>query len=173
MFRTNLFLLFVVVPIVEIALLIQVGQLLGFWPTLALVVGTAAIGSSIAAREGTAALAALTQPGTDSISSKIADAAIILVCGFLLLTPGIVTDVVGLLGLFPVTRPAIRKIVLKQFGKRMKVTTFSSSGTAFRTGHEARPQGQPGSPSDGTGSGPIVSGTASETPGYSREEVKQ
>lgn len=167
MFRTNLFILFVIVPIVEIALLIQVGQLLGFWPTLALVVGTAALGSSIAAREGTAAFAALSQPGPESISSKIADAAIILVCGLLLLTPGILTDIVGLLGLFPLTRPPIRRLVLKQFGKRMKVTTFTSAGPSS---HRRPPSSPEDTIPDSTG--PIVSGTPAETPGYTREEAQ-
>lgn len=160
MFRANLFLLFVVVPIVEIALLIQVGQLLGFWPTVGLVVLTAAIGSSIAAREGTAALAGLSQSGPDTISVKIADAAIILVCGFLLLTPGIITDAVGLLGLFPLTRPILRNVVMKQFGKRVKISHFG--GPASTNFGQARSTPDETPVSDG----PIVGGSASPKPRY-------
>ena len=147
----------------------QIGQTLGFWPTLALVVFTAAVGSSIAAREGTAALAALTQPGSDPISSKLADAGIVLVSGFLLLTPGILTDIVGLLGLFPVTRPFIRKMVLKQFGKRMHVTTFrTNAGGSYQTyTRTSEPTHGASSP---TPDGPIISGSPRQTPEHTHRE---
>ena len=167
MLRTNLFFLFVVVPIVEIALLVQVGQMLGFWPTIGLVILTAAVGSSIAAREGTAALNGLSQAGVDTISTKLADAAIILVCGFLLLTPGILTDVVGLLGLFPLTRPVVRNFVLKQFGKRVQIQTFGSfGGSQPQSSQSSRPSGDGSSGN----TGPIVGGQASSTPRHAQNE---
>lgn len=167
MLRTNLFFLFVVVPIIEIALLVQVGQMLGFWPTIGLVVLTAAVGSSIAAREGTAALNGLSQAGVDTISTKLADAAIILVCGFLLLTPGILTDVVGLLGLFPLTRPVVRNFVLKQFGKRVQIQTFGAFGGSQGQGRQATSPSGNEAPGN---AGPVIGGQASSTPRHARNE---
>ncbi|NND72771.1 MAG: FxsA family protein [Rhodothermales bacterium] len=172
MFRANLFIIFVVVPIVEIALLVQVGQLLGFWPTMGLVVLTAAVGSSIAAREGTAALAALSQSGPDTISVKIADAAIILVCGFLLLTPGILTDAVGLLGLFPLTRPILRRIVMKQFGKRVKISHFGGSPMPGFGQQNANHQTEMSADGSASG-GPVVGGRASTKPRHTEQEHRE
>jgi UPF0716 protein FxsA len=103
--------LFLVVPLVELVLLVWIGGRVGLWPTLGLLVATALAGSWLAKREGLAALgrfqarlAAGQLPGRE-----LTDGLIILVAGVLLLTPGILTDVAGLLGLLPPTRAWIRR----------------------------------------------------------------
>jgi UPF0716 protein FxsA len=104
-----LFLLFVAVPILEIALFIQVGGLIGLWPTLAIVVLTAFAGIALVRTQGLQALRALQtnlSQGRDPVS-PIAHGALILVAGVLLLTPGFFTDAVGLALLVPPVRAAL------------------------------------------------------------------
>ena len=103
--------LFLIVPIADLALLVAVGDRLGFWPTLGVVVTTALVGSVLARQEGLAAwrrvqgkLAGGGMPGPEVI-----DGLVILVAGVLLLTPGFLTDLAGLLGLFPPTRAVVRR----------------------------------------------------------------
>lgn len=106
----RLLLLFVVTPVVELFLLIRLGQVMGIGPTLALIVATAIAGSWLTRREGVgawqrvqSALAEGRVPGTEML-----DGLIILVSGALLLTPGVLTDVLGFAGLLPPTRRLIR-----------------------------------------------------------------
>src|SRR5210317_484928 len=101
-----LFVIFVVVPIVEIALFIEVGGFLGLWPTLAIVVLTALAGSALLRSQGFATLETLQnnlRTGGDPIN-PIAHGALILVAGVLLLTPGFFTDSVGLSLMIPQVR---------------------------------------------------------------------
>lgn len=103
-----IFLLLVAVPIIEIALFIEVGGWLGLWPTLAVVVLTAAIGAVLLRAQGLATLGELQRrlgAGEDP-SSTLAHGAMILIAGILLLTPGFFTDGVGFLLLTPPVRAA-------------------------------------------------------------------
>ena len=114
-----LFLLLVGVPILEIALFIEVGGWLGLWPTLAIVVATALAGTLMLRAQGFAALADLQRRldrGEDP-SATLAHGALILVSGVLLLTPGFFTDTVGLAFLLP----PVRSAVLRFAGKRVRV----------------------------------------------------
>ena len=99
---------FLIVPIVEIAVIIQVGQLIGVWPTVLLLVVESALGAWLVRREGRRAWASLRAVFDEGRSPDVAltDAALVLVGGTLLLTPGFVTDVVGFACILPVTRPA-------------------------------------------------------------------
>ena len=106
----RLFLLFLVVPLVDLALLVALGDRIGLGTTVAIVVLTALMGSWLAKREGVAAwrrvqtkMSAGAVPGPELL-----DGLVILVAGTLLLTPGFLTDAVGLLGLVPVTRKVAR-----------------------------------------------------------------
>ena len=102
----RLFCAFVLVPLLELALLIRIGTIVGAWPTLALVVGTGLLGAVLARREGTRALLALRRDlaeGRLPARSLIAGASV-LVGGAFLLTPGVLTDLAGLFLLLPVTR---------------------------------------------------------------------
>ena len=101
-----LIVLFIVVPIVELAVIIQVGQAIGLWPTLAILVADSILGSVLMRSQGRAAwrrfndtLAAGRPP-----AREVLDGVLIIFGGALLLTPGFVTDIAGLIFLVPPTR---------------------------------------------------------------------
>ena len=107
----RLLLLFLTVPLVDLALLVAVGDRVGLGVTVGVVVLTAVAGSWLARREGVAAWRRVQDklrtgglPGPELI-----DGVVILVSGALLLTPGFLTDVAGLLGLLPPTRAVARR----------------------------------------------------------------
>ena len=122
-----------IVPIVEIAAFILVGDLIGLWPTLGLVVTSAVLGAVLLRRQGLSALRRIQaevaggrMPGRDLVHGMM-----ILAAGILLLTPGLVTDVVGYLLFIP----AVRDGLWRFFGRR-----FAAAGGAARPGGQ-RPQG--------------------------------
>ena len=107
----RLALLFVVVPIIELMLLIQLGQFIGLMPTLALVVATGIGGATMARAEG---LRVLFQFQEELAQGRLPgqamlDGASILVGGAFLLTPGILTDLLGFSLLFPLSRRWIQR----------------------------------------------------------------
>ena len=111
-----LILLFIVVPVAELYVIIKVGELIGVWPTLALLLADALLGSWLLKHEGRGAWRRFNQalaerrfPGREVI-----DGALIIVGGTLLLTPGFLTDIVGVFLLLPPTR-AITRRLLKRF----------------------------------------------------------
>ena len=103
--------LFVVVPLLEIYLVIQAGQAIGIGWTILILVADSLLGAFLLKREGAAAWRAL----RDALSSyrmparELADGALVLVGGTLLLTPGFVTDAVGFFFILPFTRPLARR----------------------------------------------------------------
>jgi UPF0716 protein FxsA len=104
-----LFLALVAVPLIEIALFIEVGGLIGLWPTILLVLLTAIAGASMLRAQGVAAvrkLQAELERGGDP-SPMIVHGAMLLFAGALLLTPGFLTDAIGFALLIPATRDAI------------------------------------------------------------------
>jgi UPF0716 protein FxsA len=108
---SRLLALFVVVPLVELALLIRIGQWLGVLPTVALVVLTGMAGALLARREG---LRTLWQIRADLQAARfpvgrLLDGALILVAGAVLLTPGVLTDIVGLALLVPASRGWVKR----------------------------------------------------------------
>lgn len=138
---SRLFALFLIVPVLELITLVWIGERVGFWPTIGLVVFTAFVGSWLAKREGWHTfqkiqnkLASGQPPG-----KELTDGLIILVSGVLLLTPGVLTDVIGFLGLLPPSRNAIRKGLQKRFQGGIKTRIH----TPFTT---------PTTPGAGTGS---------------------
>lgn len=119
-----LFLLLLAVPIIEIALFIQVGGWIGLWPTIAVVVLTAALGTSLLRAQGLAALGEVQRNLNigGNPAPALAHGALILVAGVLLLTPGFFTDGVGFLLLVP----AVRAAVIRHLGRRMTVVHMQS-----------------------------------------------
>ena len=116
-----LFALFVAVPLIEIALFIQIGGLIGLWPTLLIVVLTAALGTYMVRSQGLAALQEL-QSSFDTLRDPrkpLAHGAMILFSGALLLTPGFFTDAVG----FALLIPAVREAVMRFVAARVSVET--------------------------------------------------
>ncbi len=143
-----IFLLLVAVPIIEIGLFIQVGGWLGLWPTLAIVILTAAIGTVLLRAQGLAALGELQRrlgAGEDP-SATLAHGAMILVAGVLLLTPGFFTDAVGFLLLTPPVRAAGIRLAVRFARSRM---TRVHMGVRTGAGRRRGPTG-PGM----TGAGP-------------------
>lgn len=107
-------LVFFALPLLEIAAIVGTGRVIGTWPTIALLVVMSAVGAWLVRREGAAAWLALrdaVQTGRPP-AREITDAALVLVGGALLLTPGFVTDAAGLLLILPVTRPLTRRWLL-------------------------------------------------------------
>jgi UPF0716 protein FxsA len=130
-----LLVLFVVVPAVEIYVLIQVGQAIGALPTVALLLADAVLGTWLFRREGRKAWTALQVaiqarrvPG-----KEVADGALVVLGGALLLTPGFVTDVVGVLCLLRPTRAVLRRLL-------------TGVVTARLLGPASAGRGSPGSP---------------------------
>lgn len=121
--RWLLFVLFVVVPLVELYVLIQVGQLIGAWWTILLLVLDSILGTWLIRREGGRAWASL----RSALSSgrmparELADGALIVLGGALMLSPGFVTDVAGVLLILPVTRPVFRRVLTRVLAARMVV----------------------------------------------------
>lgn len=100
-----------VTPLIEIALIIAVGRVIGGWPTFALLLLESALGAWLVRREGAGAWRALQQAlATGRMPGReLSDAALVLVGGTLLLTPGFMTDVFGFFLIAPPTRPIARR----------------------------------------------------------------
>jgi UPF0716 protein FxsA len=119
--RLLLVVLFIVVPIAELAVLIQIGQLIGVWWTIALLVADAVLGSLLARSQGrlawrrfNEALQAGRMP-----AREVMDGALVLFGGALLLTPGFLSDILGVLLLLPPTRAVVRAVLVRRFAGRM------------------------------------------------------
>jgi UPF0716 protein FxsA len=113
----KLMILFTVVPLVELALLIQVGQVIGTPLTIALVAVTGAVGVLLAKSEGLAVLERLQDELTlgEVPGNAILDGLFILVGGAFLLTPGLVTDTLGFMFLIPFTRAPLKTLLRRKF----------------------------------------------------------
>ncbi|MDA0752461.1 MAG: FxsA family protein [Bacteroidetes bacterium] len=162
-----LFILFVLVPALELYILIQIGQVIGASNTFLMILATGFLGSWLAKTQGLATWHALNErwakgqiPGKELI-----DGAIILVCGALLLTPGVITDVLGLLGLIPGSRAVFRATLQKIFSGHPAIRVGVHMGTGYnsmRTSDSA-----PENTSNGSGGSAAVSGAAKQRPTHS------
>jgi UPF0716 protein FxsA len=134
--------LFVVVPLIELYVLIQVGQVIGAWETVLLVVAVGILGAYLIKREGRRAWQALrVSLETHKMPAReLADGALILIGGTLLLTPGLLSDVVGLFFIVPFTRPFARRL-LSDFVAR-KLLGGPLPRTRQRPGHDSVIQGE-------------------------------
>ncbi len=103
-------LLFFIVPILELYFLIKIGSLFGAFNTIMLVILTAIVGAYLAKQEGLRTLYKIRENMMQGImpTEELVDACLIFVSGVLLLTPGFLTDTIGLLFLFPATREIIK-----------------------------------------------------------------
>jgi UPF0716 protein FxsA len=115
-----------VVPIAELAVLIQVGSEIGVWWTILLLIAVSVLGSWLVKREGLGLwaranreLAAGRMP-----TKELLDGILVLFAGALLLTPGFLTDIVGILLLLPPTRAVIRRILRARFERRMTIVAL-------------------------------------------------
>lgn len=132
--------LFIVVPIAELFVIVKVGQLIGLWPTLALLLADALLGSLLLRHQGRGAwrrfneaLAQRRFPG-----KEVADGVLIVIGGTLLLTPGFLTDIAGLFLLIPPTRALARR-VLRRFTVGRFTVVGMPGGGGPGTARETRP----------------------------------
>lgn len=126
----RLFALFLIMPVLELALLVQVDKLIGFWPTMGVIVFTGLLGGYLAKREGLSAWQRFNRRMNEGglPGKELLDGVIILVAGALLITPGVITDVIGFLGLLPPTRAVIRKYVLKRINRALEQGSINVVG---------------------------------------------
>lgn len=128
-----LFLAFLAVPLIEIALFIQVGGLIGLWSTLAVVILTAVLGTWLVRTQGRIAMGQLQRAFSqlDDPTEPLAHGAMILVSGVLLLTPGFFTDALG----FALLMPPVRAAVFRYLRGRVTMTRFEMGSSAgYRPG---------------------------------------
>lgn len=139
-------LILVLVPIIEAVLLFQLLERAGLLKTLLLIFGTGIIGISIAKRQGMQAWRAVhaQMRGAQNPSQEIMNGVMILFAGAFLMTPGIITDVVGFLLLIPALRIRIGNFAVKWFKSRT-IQTFQATATSASA---AAASGMPGQFSD-------------------------
>lgn len=130
-------LLFMAVPALEIFVILQVGGLLGVGPTLAVIAVTAVIGAWLARRQGFTAVRELQESMMTGrrIGDSLLQAALILVAGVLMLTPGFITDVFGFLLLIPPTRQVLARALRRTLERRVA----RGDVAVFRGGPGVRP----------------------------------
>ncbi|MFG1707344.1 FxsA family protein [Nonomuraea sp. M3C6] len=126
--RLLLFLAFLVVPVLEIWLLIQVGSVIGGPATVALLIADSLLGAWLVRREGRRAWRAIQEALQSGRmpDRELADGGLVLVGGALLLTPGFLTDVFGFLCILPFTRPVMRRLGSWFFDRRIKKMAAAS-----------------------------------------------
>lgn len=141
-----LFVAFIVVPLVELVVIGQVGSAIGFWPTITLLVVDSLVGAWLVRNEGRkawhafrGALSEMRWPG-----DEVAQGALVLVGGALLLTPGFVTDVAGLAMVVPVTRSAL-SAGLRRWLTPVQVRTFQDVREQVRQREQEPTSGSQGS----------------------------
>lgn len=117
----RLFLLFTLVPLVELYLLVMIGGWVGVAPTIALVAVTGMLGAWLAKREGRKALASYQEALTQGRMPEdgIISGLLILVGGVLLIAPGVLTDVTGLALMIPPIRRGVAKLVMRRVERRI------------------------------------------------------
>jgi len=139
----TLLILFIVVPIVEIALFVQVGGAIGLWPTLAVVVLTAALGTALLRHQGLDTLRRV----QDSLArdrlpvAEMFDGLCLLMAGALLLTPGFMTDALGFLLFVPPLRAAAAQAIVRYLLTHGRVHVATSGGSPGAGPRGAAPGG--------------------------------
>src|SRR5262249_49499550 len=127
-----LIVLFIVVPIAELAVIIQVGQLIGVWWTIALLLADSLLGSYLMRSQGrvawrrfNAAIAEARAPTRECL-----DGVLVIFGGALLLPPGFITDIFGLLFLIPPTRVLVRRLIVRR--ATLRVMAAATPGASRR-----------------------------------------
>lgn len=156
-----LFLIFVLIPVVELSVLIRVGEILGTWTTIGLVLFTAVLGVSLVRSQGLSTLMQVQQKLArgEAPGQEIVEGMMLAMAGVLLVIPGFVTDFIGLLLLTPLTRRPIAALVFK----RMQLRVVSGLQGGMHGGFGAGPFGpHSGSQSNPFGQPPFEQGKHGE-----------
>jgi UPF0716 protein FxsA len=160
--------LFIVVPLVELYVIIQVGGAIGVLPTIAILLADSILGSLLLRSQGRAAWqrfqAALAERRAPA--REVFDGAMVIVGGTLLLTPGFVTDIFGLILLIPPTRDLVRRVVTA-FAKRR-----GAARVAFWGFGQYDQRRRPGTPTNGRAGGPFA-GRGYDVEGTGHEVVEE
>ena len=124
----KLFLIFAVIPVIELALLIKIGSVIGTLNTIIIVILTAVVGAYMVKLEGMTVMYRIRENMQQGIfpTEELINGMMILMAGALLLTPGFFTDVIGFLMVFPVSRGVIKRIAGRYIKKRMSSTDVQS-----------------------------------------------
>ena len=139
-----LFFLLLAVPLLELYVVIEVWQQIGGFETIFLLIAISIAGAWLVKREGLGVWLRFNQQLAkgELPTNELIDGALILFAGALMLTPGFITDGVGLLLLFPLTRAGIRRLVRVRLNSRLEV--YAARGQAFGGGTGAGGAGGPG-----------------------------
>ncbi|WP_428033512.1 FxsA family protein [Amphritea sp.] len=150
-----LLLLFIVIPVIEITVLINVGQAIGAWYTVGLVLLSAFIGVNMLRYQGLSTLARAQQRMNEGQipGNEMVEGIVLAVGGALLLTPGFVTDVIGFLCLIPFTRQRFARLLMSRF--TIVAMSHRQGGAAS---HDTLNQRQRPGHSDTQQSGDIIDG---------------
>jgi len=118
----RLLLLFVALPALELALLIELGSRIGTVPTLAIIVVTGVVGASLARRQGLGVVRDIQRETAAGRlpAAAVVDGAILLVAAALLVTPGVLTDAAGFLCLIPAFRRRVRGLAIRRFERAVR-----------------------------------------------------
>jgi UPF0716 protein FxsA len=139
-----LFVLFILVPIAELYVIIQVGQQIGALWTIGLLIADSILGSMLLRSQGRAAWRRFNEQlaGGRPPGKEVADGAMIILGGALLLTPGFITDIFGLLLLLPPTRAVLRRWIVRKAVGRVTFGVFGGPQPVRRTRGGADPRGR-------------------------------
>ena len=129
----RLLLLFIVVPVVELVLLIEIGQRIGTLATVALIIGTGIVGASMARQQGLSTLARLRKDLDEGRlpAEAIIDGVLILVAAAVLMTPGVVTDLFGFFCLIPACRRLLMRHLKRRFEGAVRDGARSDAGRSI------------------------------------------
>ena len=116
-----LFLIFTIVPLIELAILIKIGSYIGFWNTIGIILLTGICGAFLANQQGFWVINSIKRDISNAVfpADKLFDGALILVGATLLITPGLLTDVLGILCLIPGSREIFKSRIEEFVKKRM------------------------------------------------------
>jgi len=139
--RFLLILLFIVVPIAELAVLIQIGQAIGVWWTIALLVADAVIGSMLARSQGRTTWRRFNEAIREGRvpAREVMDGALVVFGGALLLAPGFITDILGVFLLLPPTRAFVRALLVRRYAGRMVASVTDPRVSRGPDGAGSRP----------------------------------
>ncbi len=165
-----LVMLFIAVPIAELYVLIQIGQAIGVLPTIALLILDSVLGAMLMRSQGRAAwmrfnraLAEGRVPG-----KEVLDSALVIFGGALLLTPGFLSDILGLILLLPPTRALVRRALVARFGGMLVANAATGAQNRMGRMFTFQTSGGARGPVAGTDDD-TVEGTAREVPPHRRE----
>jgi UPF0716 protein FxsA len=136
--------LFIVVPIAELYVIIQVGQAIGALPTIAILLADSLIGAALLRAQGRTAWRRFNETLSAGRvpAREVLDGALVIFGGAFLITPGFLSDIVGILLLLPPTRAVIRRLTVRVFSRRFVVSAVgSAAGAAGARRARRRPGG--------------------------------